>query len=68
MAVPAGVFCFDVNVGMLFVEFLQRLEGDLMAAVAPHQDIRRSTSFAIDGNAVRPRVAEMTALKSTFSF
>ena len=35
MAVPAGVFCFDVNVGMLFVEFLQRLEGDLMAAVAP---------------------------------
>ncbi len=66
MAVPAGVFCFDVDVWVLFVEFLQRLEGDLMAAVAPHQDIRRSTSCASEEKALRPRVAERVALISTF--
>src|SRR5690606_20274625 len=32
----------------------------------PHQDIRKSTFCAIDGKAVRPRVAEIAALKSTF--
>ncbi len=65
MAVPAGVFCFDVDVWVLFVEFLQRLEGDLMAAVAP-PDIRRSTSCASEEKALRPVVAERVALISTF--
>ena len=35
MAVPAGIFRFDIDIRILLVKSLQRLEGHLMAAIAP---------------------------------
>ncbi len=50
----------------LFVEFLQRLEGDLMAAVAPPPGHTRSTSCASEEKALRPQGGGEVALISTF--
>ena len=35
MAVPTGIFRFDIDIRILLVKSLQRLEGHLMAAIAP---------------------------------